>query len=356
MKIALITFDENLQNKLINSIGEAYIQAYVDSISLLKDIENLKPSIIIYDASAGDFAIDDLKFLLSKEKLKGKEFKVLYSEENPIKKKEIEAENISFYEKTKDLDKLIKEILDEISNFEGNTEYKDLSSPIEINENFQEQIDNTALFSSPEDIESLYNQEGNNLDIQNSKKEEIPGFEDMFSDMTMEDFSNIETPITESVENNLEINNQDLSPSLEIPEIEEVYSKENLEKEKPITEKQKETISSNVPINSDIISFSLNKEEIKEQVIKLAVDKLVSLIKEDPDIKQITENIQKDFVERLNKELENLKEEIRAEVKGKILGKIEEEITNTLKQDLKDYIADITAKIVKEKLNQIFNK
>ncbi len=112
MKIAVISFDPNIAEIFRNTFGEDNVRIYIDSISMLKEIEEFNPTYIVYDASAGDFAFDDLKFLLSRDKVKDKIFKVLYSEEQPLVLDELEnVSNIDFYKKESQIEDLIEDIL-----------------------------------------------------------------------------------------------------------------------------------------------------------------------------------------------------------------------------------------------------
>ncbi len=323
MNIALITYDEPLKNEILNKLAGNNIKTYVDSISMLKELDEFNPSIIIYDASAGNFAFDDLKFLISREKVKGKPFKVLYSKLNPIDRKSLSGENIEFYAKEDEIDRLISETKKQIEEMETVEEIPE----------FEE---STPEFS-PEDIESFYQSD--------ETSENIPEFESMFSNAAEEEINDF----------------QEIPQSLE--EIQ--FEPEAKEEHKILKENEtKQSISDFTipePIEKPVLStsninISLDIDDIKKGIVMVAVDKLVENIKNEPQIKNLTDDIARDFVSRIEDELENLKEELKNEVRDKILPKIEEEITAILKQDLKDYIAEITSKIVKEKLDQIFKK
>ncbi len=314
MNIALITYDEKIKNELVNKLAGNYVKTYVDSISMLKDLDEFNPSIIIYDASAGDFAFDDLKFLISRDKVKGKKFKVLYSKLNPLNEDNFAGENLEFYVKEDDIDRLADEILKEESSF--TEEVPEFEEP-------------TSSFS-PEDIETFYQT--------NETSEEIPEFEEMFSNTPESEVEELQQPQT--------LEEFQMEPEIEIPEM-----PPEIKQEEPVFEAVEEEKPSTSTIN---ISFDL--DDIKKGIVMVAVDKLVENIKNEPEIKELTDNIARDFVDRIEEELESLKEEIKKEVRENIFSKLEEEITNILKQDLKNYIAEITSKIVKEKLDQIFNK
>jgi hypothetical protein len=336
MKTAIISFDPNIAEEFKNQLGETNVRVYIDSISMLKELEDFKPLFIVYDASAGDFAFDDLKFLLSRDKVKGIKFKVLYSKDQPIEDSEILSQDIDIYEKSSELYKVISDILEESKKLKEEEELKltnelTTQQPQELLEDTFEQnltqdlIQNQVEtnFQSPESVEEIYSQ---NLSYEDNFEE---SFEE-FTDMSIEEIEQVKPS-----NNNLG-ENFDLSINEELPKTYEEPKEEN----QPLSHKE--------------IILKLSKEDIENAIVKLAVDKLVSQLKEDAEIKEIFENVKLDFVNRVNLELEALKEEIKKEAKNNIFKKVEEELYKKLNTELKDYIAEQIATIIKEKINQAF--
>jgi ribosomal protein L29 len=314
MNIAVITYDDDFKHSIVNNLAGNNVKSYIDSISMLKELENFNPEIIIYDASAGDFALDDLKFLISRNKVKDKKFVIAYSKLNPVKKENLDIDNlnVSLFSKEDQLQDLINYVKEES---EKNTQ-----------ENSVEQ----TYFSSPEDIEEFYSSTGENT----------AEFESIFS----QELKNDENFKEDFV---FEIPDLEEDFELEIPQLKE---NSKIIEESIIPEKKKEIRSAN------IINITIDVKEIKKSIVNIAVDKLVENLKNQPEIKELTSDISKDFVSKVESELENLKEEIRNEIKQNVIHKMEEEITSMFKQELKDYITQLTSDIVKEKLSQIFGK
>ena len=347
MKTAIISFDPNIAEEFKNQLGEANVRVYIDSISMLKEIEDFNPIFIVYDASAGDFAFDDLKFLLSRNKVKDKKFKVLYSKDQPIEDSEILSQNIDIYEKNSELYKIISDILEESKKIQQEEEAK-LIQEITTQQTYEQpetfEFDmtedltaeqNSHSFQSPESVEEIYSQNF----VSEEKFEE-------FTDMSIEDIDSkeFETEKTYSLE-------EFTPPIEEKPNIKETNINENMQEQEEIPSP---TINKTPNSTDGELILNLSKQEIESAIVKLAVDKLVSELKEDSEIKQIFENVKVDFVNRVNSELEALKEEIKQEVKTQIFKKVEEELYNKINTDLKDYIAEQIALMIKEKINQAF--
>lgn len=343
MKTTIISFDPNIAEEFKNQIGEANVRVYIDSISMLKELDDFKPIFIVYDASTGDFAFDDLKFLLSRGKVKDIKFKVLYSKEQPIEDSKILSQDIDIYEKNTELYKVVSDILEESKKIKKEEEAK-LVQELTPQETFEPQEtfdfdmsqdltqEPTTTFQSPENIEEIYSQ---NLSTEETFEE--------FTDMSIEDINSSEDETPKS------------TFSLEeefISEMKEEHTiNQPLNSEKPVSSLQSSTSSESV---SNGITLSLSKEEIETAIVKLAIDKLISELKEDSEIKEIFENLKLDFVNRINSEFEVLKEEIKQEVKTNIFKKLEEEIYKKINTELKDYIAKQIAMMIKEKINQAF--
>lgn len=341
MKTAIISFDPNIAEEFKRQIGEANVRVYIDSISMLKELDDFKPMFIVYDASAGDFAFDDLKFLLSRDKVKNIKFKVLYSKEQPIEDSEILSQDIDIYEKNTELYKVISDILEERKEIKKKEETK-LVQKLTPQENFetQESFDisqdltqePTTKFQSPKNIEEIYSQ---NLSTEETFEE--------FTDIPIE---NIDNSKYESPKSTSSLGKEFISEMKK-----EHTINQPLNTEKSILPLQSSTNQQSI---GEIITLNFSKKEIENAIVKLAVDKLVSELKEKSEIKEIFENVKLDFVNRINFELETIKKEIKQEVKANIFKKLEKEIFKEINTELKDYIAEQITIIIKEKINQAF--
>ncbi len=345
MKTAIISFDPNIAEEFKNKLGEANVRVYIDSISMLKEVEEYNPIFIVYDASAGDFAFDDLKFLLSRDKVKDKKFKVLYSKDQPIEDSEILSQNIDIYEKNSELYKVISDILEESKKLHQEEELK-LAQELATQQTYEQpetyefdmsqNLMEETTFQSPESVEEIYSQ---NM----SAEESFESIPDMtIEDLNSEEFKLDDKDFTFSQDESFSEPKEEIEPVIKEPETEEYKSIE------------KSSFNEEVEPVGSKITLSISKEDIETAVVKLAADKLVENLKEDAEIKEIFENVKLDFVNRVNSELETLKEEIRQEVKNKLFKKVEEELYNKINTELKDYIAEQIALMIKEKINQAF--
>ncbi|RUM59161.1 MAG: hypothetical protein DSY59_04845 [Persephonella sp.] len=104
------------------------------------------------------------------------------------------------------------------------------------------------------------------------------------------------------------------------------------------------------------LEISISEEEIKRLIVKETVNRMVEELKNDTILKELIENIQKDFIDRTEKELESLKEVVKVEAKTKLLKKIEDDLKDKIKESIKKDVMEITTKLVKYKLEQIFGK
>jgi len=321
MNIAVISFDQELSNRIKSKLSDYNVQLYIDSLSMLKDISSFNPDIIIYDASAGDFAVDDLKFLLTRNKLEDKKFEILISKENPIDRKELpENVSIQFFIKNDEDEKLVETI-------------KQTVSENKKDENFSEEI-----YQPPEDIEALLGDFGSGTENASEEKnddiesiiQEIPKIEENVEDM------NIDENIPESIE-------------------EVIPDSSMFEETVNITESREDTIEKK-PSNSIKLEIEISPEELKRMIIELSVEKLVRDLKNDDAIQKLISDLQKDFIDRTEKELEDLKESLKKEIKENLVSKIEKDLKETIKESIREDVTKITSEIVKEKLEQLFSK
>ncbi len=310
MNIAIISFDQDLITELAKKLPDFQVKGYTDSLSLLREISFFDPEIIIYDATGGDLAFNALEFFLSRQQIKGKKIKVLVSKDNPIDESALsQFSGLDFYDKETEIEKLVQEM-------KGKTE-KETGTVESLEENYQ----------PPADMEAL-------LGVETSQQAQNSGEIDL----------SMETGSIEDV--------NELLKEMENISVEETVSPKN-EKEEKKTVKTVKKEATNTE-GSLKITVEISPEDIREAVLKTAVEKLIEEIKADIDIQKIKEDLQKDFFDRLEKELKDSAEEIKENIKNKIFESIESELKEKVKESIKEDVTRITTELVKEKLNQVF--
>ncbi len=334
MNIAIISFDQDFINQIRRELPDESIRGYIDSLSMLKELSEFNPDIIIYDASSGDFAIDDLKFLLTREKVEKKKFRILLSREQPVDIDSFpEVEDIIYYTKETDIPKLLSDIKAETGSEEKAKEVVDIGKP---------------EFSSPEDVETL---------LESSQfEEEIPEPSVDFAE-NFGEFSVSEEEAKE-IKESLDFLGQEKEPEVETS-FEETFGSfeeqkpepQPVQQQKPLTPEQPKVQTSSGGIKLEI---EISLDEIKKTIAREATDKLVEKLLKDPETEELINNIQRDFVERTEEELEKIKEEIKQELKNRLISSIEGELKDSLVNAVKEEVSQITAKMVKEKLEQLF--
>jgi len=311
MRTAIISFDPSIAEEFKHQLGEENVRVYIDSISMLKEIDNFEPMFIVYDASAGDFAFDDLKFLLSRDKVKHIKFKILYSKEQPIEDSEILSQSVDIYEKKSELHKVILDILEESKD------------------------------AQPKD--------------KPEKTNETPTLQEYETNLKEDSIEPIQEDVVEEDENQFKEFSQIVNDKIERNKkegIDKLTYEDSTVQKKSILESLKTDILGS--INDDNITLQISKKDIESMIIKIAVEKLVLKLEEDIQMHKLFESIKVDFINQIGMELENLKEEIRQEIKSTVFKKIEEELMNKVNTEFKNYIAEQITKMIKEKINQAF--
>ncbi|HHG73769.1 MAG TPA: hypothetical protein ENK22_01855 [Persephonella sp.] len=314
MNIAVISFDQDFIKTLAKKLPDSEVKGYTDSLSFLREISFFNPEVIIYDATGGEIALNALEFFLSRDQIKGKTIKVLISKENPIDQENLSRfENLDFYYKETDIDKLVN----------------DLSQPQQ-----------TAVKEEPPSIESFEETYQPPTDMEALLGETVSSEPAGEIDLTME---------TESLDDV-----SDLLKEIEAPKPEELAPNEP----EPQPPEKKEVVKPEPqPVQNSgtlKITIEISPEELRNTVIQLAVEKLVEEIKEDIDIKKIKEDLQKDFFDRLEKELKESTEEIKSTVKEKLFETVEADLKDKVRESIKEDVTKITTDLVKEKLEQVF--
>lgn len=314
MNIAVISFDQDLINTLAKRLPEDEVKGYTDSLSLLREITFFNPEVIVYDATGGEIALNALEFFLSRDQVKGKTIKVLVSKENPIDQESLsQFSNLDFYFKETDIDKLVNDIT------KKEVMVTEKEEPQSI-ESFEES------YQPPADMEALLGET-----VSAGSTEEI--------DLSME---------TEGLEDVSELLKEIEKPEAEKP----VVEKEAVEK--PEIQEKKELAKAEENTGTLKITVEISPEELKNTVVQLAVEKLIEEIKNDIDIKKIKEDLQKDFFDRLEKELKESTEEIKNMVKEKLFETVEADLKDKVRESIKEDVTRITTELVKEKLEQVF--
>ncbi len=455
MRIAIISFDQEFSKQLKDQLEpDNEVRVYIDSLGMLRDLKEFHPDIIVYDASAGEFAIDDLKFLMTRDKLENNEFKIFISETDPINVDEL-PKNIKKEIYTKDkkgIDKFISKM--KIAGFQtedfedtllgGDEGGLDTSSLLleEPSKTKDKSPEEDILMQTPEDIEELLMGGGDFLEEKKEepkpkkeeKKEEppkaketaeskIPSNEIFEEDIPIEDIESIlgelgiEEPAPAKKEEKKE-EKKEVEPAIEQPkqekkkkaspedflaEFEDFFSldttkrKKKAEEPKKVEEKKEEkpevefspqdieellteTPEPKQEVSKEIftpeivktpkatgdiskitasagaikIELTLSQEELKQLIVNATVEKMVDELKKDETLKELIQDVQKDFIDRTEKELEGLKEVVKKEVKTRLLKKIEEDLKESIKESIKKDVMEITTKLVKQKLEQLF--
>ncbi len=335
MNVAVISFDQDFINQVKRELPSVNIRGYIDSLSMLKELSDFNPSVIIYDASSGEFAIDDLKFLLTRDKVEKKKFRVLLSREQPVDIDSFpEVEDIIYYTKETDVSKLISDIKSEIEHPGKGAETSHIEEP-EIKTDNLENFLETSPFEEeiPEPVSTEFT---NNLGDFAISKEEEKEIKD-----TLEF---LEGPLSKEKKDDV----KEHTPSeLEDFSFETVSYEENTQQKEDV--KTPELSKGFLKLEIDI-----SIEDIKKTIAEKAVDKLVKEVLKSPEMEELIDNIQRDFVERTEKELESIKEKLKDELKEKLISSIESELKESLIETIKEDVAKLTAQIVKEKLEQLF--
>lgn len=354
MKIAIISYDADFLSKLQDLIKDADYRNYIDSISLLNEFHLFSPDAVIYDASSGIFAEEDLKFLSEKEEFKTIPLFVGISKENPINTEGF-PQNFKFF--TKEDDNQLKEIINEIANSK-----------------IKQEIKSESQTNVEDDFLAEYMEISEKLTLEEPKKQITSLEEELFGEITENkpkiesDFiSQVEIEPTSLISEEEDIKTQpkveDITPQVESP----IEVKEEIVKTAPIIEQKPiaDTTTTETVIKQEkpeekqetkpktyFISISLTEEDIKA-IIK---EQISEFIKNDESMVKILDHLQIDFVNDMNTELNALKTEIKESLKEKYKNSLEEEIQTFIKTELKKDIKELAEKIAREKLEQVFSK
>ena len=348
MKIAVVSFDSELVAKVASELSGAEVKGYMDSLSLVNELKEggaKKPDIVIYDASGGEIALNALEFFVSRPQVKGITVKALIEKgsvgEDSLKK----FEDIKFYDKDTELDNLIEELklkaqeTPEIPSV--SVEQKEEEIP-PVQEKQSEIVENQEeSYVPPQDLEALLGEtvagteEPEEFELE--LEEETSDMDSLLEELTPQE----ETEETSSFE-------------ATVPSIEEAITGNGNKtpEETVISSSQSKTPSTNQ--NNIKMTIELSPEEVKKIVLETAVERFIEEIRSELDLDKIKEEIQKDFFDRLEKEMTQSIDQMKEEIKAKLFESIEADLKEKIKESIKEDVARITTELVKEKLNQAF--
>lgn len=370
IKVAIISYDQKYVGDLKEKLNDVDVIPYSDTISFLKDHENVKPDLIIYDTSSGIFAEDDLRYLISKGIDESKLYAIVTSE-NPIDQSQFEGK-IRFYDKFDQLGDLIIEINSLAStqtHKAGETEEEVNYELIIQNPDVQEELIELEEFDILKDITETQSIE-TTMDIQESSNISTDIFSELQEVSNENEFEHLVEKNIPEIETAITIENLDIELPQELEALEDQLVERKVEIVPDITEVSEQKEVKKFKVN-DLISASEEGPEIKEsggesmvanfniqvseeEIKKLALQIARDFLEKDPAMEKIVDHLQIDFQEETRKEMENLKLELREKVRKEAESLLSEEIERLIKEELKDYVAEITARIVKEKMEQIF--
>ncbi|MFN4305990.1 hypothetical protein [Sulfurihydrogenibium azorense] len=412
MAIAIISYDIKYVQELTKNLGNTKYDIFGDSLSFIKNFRDDFDT-VIYDASSGVFAEDDLRYLTNKMKDKNLNYIVLTVPENPIDKSIFQG-NFEFLPKNADTNEVLQKIASKVEIPNINEEVK--TKP------YEEESKEADVYSEFKELEEFFHEvelkdsettetpslglEYNDLFLEYEDTSKEKDYKEVHEDLSLLDNFNFEDlsghkqeeKIIEMDYGILETTNLDISKDLEAEEtylnnlenLEEIlgnsyienenkdnkiedikaediptkeatiYPKEELE-QKPKTITLNEIMDSPKEVNEEknieggkdmIANFNIqiSSEDIKKMALEIAREYL----KNDPAMATIIDHLQIDFQDEARREMEEIKNQLKNKVREEAEKVLTAEIEEIIKKELKDYVAEITAKIVKEKLEQAF--
>ncbi|NPA54387.1 MAG: hypothetical protein GXO21_06935 [Aquificae bacterium] len=339
MNIAVISFDQDFINQIKREFPNEKIRGYIDSLSMLKELSEFNPDIIIYDASSGEFAIDDLKFLLTREKVEKKKFRILLSKEQPVDIDSFpEVEDIIYYTKETDIPKLVSDIRAELGDDSRSLE-ADLGESVLSPDAMESFLEPTVFEETIHETKENPVEHLGEFSISEEEEKEIK-----------ESLEFLEEHKPETETKKEEVLDNFLSFSEEVSQEKSSISNENLSI-KGFSEENKKISSSFQKVR---IEFDISVDDIKDIIVEKAAQELAKDILKSSEMEELVNSVQKDFIEKVEEELENIKSELKAELKEKLMKSIETELKDSLVESIKEDVAQLTSQIVKERLQQLF--
>jgi len=248
MKIAIISFDQEFSKQLKEELEpDNEVRVYIDSLGMLRDLKEFHPDVIVYDASAGEFAIDDLKFLMTRDKLENNDFKIFISESDPINIDELpkKIKKEIFTKDKKGIEKFISKMkiaAFQPDDFEDGFIDQSATDVEDTNLLFGEEKesskkDDSPLMQTPEDIEELFMGSGDIFEEEKEEKKEVKSKPQEESKIPDNDIFEEDIPI-EDIESIL--------GELGIEESEEEEKKEEVKESKKVKEEKPQSVKESV--------------------------------------------------------------------------------------------------------------
>ena len=346
MKIAVVSFDSDLVANVAAELSGAEVKGYMDSLSLINELKESKlekPDVVIYDASGGEIALNALEFFVSRPQVKGIDIRALIEKGSISDENLKKFEGLRFYDKDTELGALIEELKSKVIE-NPSISMKPEEKTVPAHEEKSEAPENNEeTYVPPQDIEALLG-------------ETISGSEDSTGEFELEleeDVSDMDSLLEELTPQEKA---QETSPlEAAAPSIEEVIAGNgNKVPEEPVVSKPEKSEIASTNQGNIRLTIDLSPEEIKKIVLQTAVERFIEEIRSDLDLDKIKEEIQKDFFDRLEKEMTQSIDQMKEEIKAKLFASIEADLKEKIKESIKEDVARITTELVKEKLNQAF--
>ncbi|WP_297452903.1 hypothetical protein [Persephonella sp.] len=344
MKIAVVSFDSELVAKVAAELSGAEVKGYMDSLSLVNELKEGRaenPDIVIYDASGGEIALNALEFFISRPQVKGIDIRALIEKGSVNDESLKKFEGIKFYDKETELGTLIEELKSKTPKEPFTKPETEQTTPVqekqpEITEEKEES------YVPPQDLEALLGEtvsasEDTGEEFELELEEEVSDMDSLLEELTPQGETEETSPLEAAV------------PSIE----EAITGNGNKAPEEAIVSSNQPK-ASNVNQNNIKMTIELSPEEVKKIVLETAVEKFIDEIRSELDLDKIKEEIQKDFFDRLEKEMTQSIDQMKEEIKAKLFESIEADLKEKIKESIKEDVARITTELVKEKLNQAF--
>lgn len=345
MKIAVVSFDSELVAKVAAELSGTEVKGYMDSLSLVNELKESgggKPDVVIYDASGGEIALNALEFFVSRPQVKGIDIRALIEKGSVNDESLKKFEGIKFYDKETELGTLMEELKSKTSEAPSVKPEAEETAPVpekqpEITEEKEES------YVPPQDLEALLGETvsasedtGEEFELE-LEEEEVSDMDSLLEELTPQGETEETSPLEAAV------------PSIE----EAITGNGNKAPEETIISSGQPK-ASNVNQNNIKMTIELSPEEVKKIVLETAVERFIEEIRSELDLDKIKEEIQKDFFDRLEKEMTQSIDQMKEEIKAKLFESIEADLKEKIKESIKEDVARITTELVKEKLNQAF--
>ncbi|MFN3787981.1 MAG: hypothetical protein ACK4SW_06200, partial [Sulfurihydrogenibium azorense] len=172
MAIAIISYDIKYVQELTKNLGNTKYDIFGDSLSFIKNFRDDFDT-VIYDASSGVFAEDDLRYLTNKMKDKNLNYIVLTVPENPIDKSIFQG-NFEFLPKNADTNEVLQKIASKVEIPNINEEVK--TKP------YEEESKEADVYSEFKELEEFFHE----VELKDSETTETPSLGLEYNDLFLE--------------------------------------------------------------------------------------------------------------------------------------------------------------------------